>query len=168
MLVAATNPCACGYAGERELCACSEAELARHRRRLSGPLLDRIDLFAGLGRAGAAAIDAEPLTSSARAGERIAQARSIQAARLRHERVSLNAHMDARMLLGHAAPDEGGAEMLRRAGESGVLSARAQHRVLRVARTIADLAASERVRARDIGAALALRPEAARAGTRGP
>jgi magnesium chelatase family protein len=168
MLVAATNPCACGYAGERERCDCSEAELARHRRRLSGPLLDRIDLLAGLGHAGAAEIDAEPLTSSARAHERIAEARARAAARLRAERVSVNAHMDARVVLAHAAPDERGGEMLRRAGESGLLSARAQHRVLRVARTIADLAASERVRARDVGAALALRPEAARGGTRGP
>jgi magnesium chelatase family protein len=168
MLVAATNPCACGYAGEVERCACSEAELARHRRRMSGPLLDRIDLFAALGRAGAEPIGAEPLTSSARACERVTQARSLQAARLRHARVSLNAHMDAGTLLAHATPDDGGAEMLTRAGESGLLSARAQHRVLRVARTIADLAGSERVRARHIGAALALRPEAAGPGSGGP
>ncbi|HEX7610770.1 MAG TPA: ATP-binding protein, partial [Solirubrobacteraceae bacterium] len=168
MLIAATNPCACGYAGEREGCTCREAELARHRRRLSGPLLDRIDLLAPLSRAGAAEIGAQPLTSSARAAARVAGARARQEARLRRERVSLNAHMDARTLLTHASPDEGGAAMLRRAGESGLLSARAQHRVLRVARTIADLAGSERVRARDVGAALALRPEAARATAHGP
>ena len=53
MLLAATNPCPCGYAGDGERCRCSEAEMARHRRRLSGPLLDRIDLLANLERDGA-------------------------------------------------------------------------------------------------------------------
>jgi magnesium chelatase family protein len=70
------------------------------------------------------------------------------------------------MLQKHVKLDEKGDEMLREAGERGMLSARGQHRVLRVARTIADLNGSERVRARDLGAAIALRPEASLAGTR--
>ena len=164
MLIAATNPCACGYAGEAERCACSEAELTRHRRRLSGPLLDRMDLFASLGRAGAAGIDAAPLTSSSAARARVAEARERQRARQRGDHTASNAQLDARTLLLHAAPDERAQQLLRRAGESGLLSARAQQRVLRVARTIADLDSSSHVRARDVGAALALRPGATAAG----
>ena len=72
MLVAATNPCPCGYAGDGDRCSCSEADMARHRRRLSGPLLDRIDLLAHLERDGAHELSASPLTSSREARERVA------------------------------------------------------------------------------------------------
>ena len=166
MLVAATNPCPCGYAGDDERCRCSEADMARHRRRLSGPLLDRIDLLIHLEREGAHDLSASPLTSSQRARERVALARERQAQRLRDDAVSINAHMDVRMLLKHVRLDGAGERLLQRAGESGLLSARGQHRLLRVARTIADLNGSERVRARDLGAALALRPEAGLEGSR--
>ena len=86
--------------------------------------------------------------------------RERQAARLKDEGVMVNAHMNVRMLQRYAGLDDKGEEMLRRARDRGLLSARGQHRVLRVARTIADLGGSERVRARDVGGALALRPEA--------
>jgi magnesium chelatase family protein len=160
MLLAATNPCPCGYAGEGDRCHCSEAELARHRRRLSGPLLDRIDLLAGLARAGSAEAPARALTSSRRARERVMQARERQSARLAGPGPRLNAHVDMRSLQPHVQLDQRGDALLRAAGALGLLSARGQHRVLRVARTIADLHGSERVRAVDVGAALALRPEA--------
>ncbi len=166
MLVAATNPCPCGYAGDGERCDCSEAELARHRRRLSGPLLDRIDLLSCLQRDLAHDLSAPPLTSSAGARAQVADARARQAARLASERVSVNAHMDGRMLRRYARLDERGEELLRRACEAGMLSARGETRVLRVARTIADLDASERVRAQDLGAALALRTEPSVRGNR--
>ena len=74
--------------------------------------------------------------------------------------------MDVRLLERHLRVEEKGSEMMRLARESGLLSARGEHRVLRVARTIADLGASNRVRARDIGAALALRPDTALGGSR--
>ena len=166
MLVAATNPCPCGYAGDGDRCACTESDLARHRRRLSGPLLDRIDLLTHLERDHTHELDAAPLTSSTNARERVSRARERQAARLHPDGVAVNAHMDVRVLQKHVKLDEKGDEMLREAGERGMLSARGQHRVLRVARTIADLNGSERVRARDLGAAIALRPEASLAGTR--
>jgi magnesium chelatase family protein len=166
MLLAATNPCPCGYAGDGERCHCSEAELARHRRRLSGPLLDRIDLLSTLHRDPAEDLRAPALTSSARAREQVADARARQAARLAGDGVTVNAHMDARMLRRHVCLDEPGHEMLRAASARGLLSARGEHRVLRVARTIADLDASGRVRACDLGAALALRPEPTLAGNR--
>jgi magnesium chelatase family protein len=166
MLIAATNPCPCGYAGDVDRCRCNEADLARHRRRLSGPLLDRIDLLAHLDRDRAHDLNSAPLTSSAGAGERVGLARERPARRLRDCGVSVNAHMDARMLQRLVRLDEKGHEMLREARERGLLSARGQHRVLRVARTIADLGQSRRVRTQDVGAAIALRPEATLAGSR--
>jgi magnesium chelatase family protein len=166
MLVAATNPCSCGYAGEAERCSCTEVELARHRRRLSGPLIERIDLLAQLTRAGSHAASETSLTTSARARERVIVARERQALRLAGEGVLVNAHMDATMLDRHVRLDAKGEEMLRRACELGLMSTRGQHRALRVARTIADLRGGEEVRARDLGAALALRPEAALAANR--
>ncbi len=161
MLVAATNPCPCGYLGAEDRCRCSEAELARHRRRLSGPLLDRIDLLINLSNhRGRGPLEA-PLTSSRHARERVLCARERQASRLRGEGLTSNAGMDVRALLRHARLDSRGEAIMRGALERGMLSARGQHRALRVARTIADLNNSARVRARDLGSALAMNPEAA-------
>jgi magnesium chelatase family protein len=166
MLIAATNPCPCGYAGESDRCRCSETDMARHGRRLSGPLLDRIDLLAHLERNGTHDLDTPPLTSSAAARQRVAAARERQSARLRGDGARLNAHMDVRMLHRHVTLDGRGELLLRSARESGLLSARGEHRVLRVARTIADLNGSERVQARDLGTALTLRPDAGLSGSR--
>jgi magnesium chelatase family protein len=166
MLVAATNPCPCGYAGASEKCRCSETDIARHRRRLSGPLLDRIDLLVRLEGEGALGRGAVALTSSEKAREQVTAARERQAARLKGEGVSVNAHMDASMLTRYVRLEEKAEELLRKNHERGLLSARGQHRVLRVARTIADLNGSEQVRARDVGSALALRSEAEYAGSR--
>jgi magnesium chelatase family protein len=166
MLVAATNPCPCGYAGDGERCKCSETDLARHRRRLSGPLLDRIDLLSQLEHDVEHDLGAAPLTSSERARARVTEARERQAARMREDGMTVNAHMDVPMLQRHARLDERGERMLRDAARTGLLSARGQHRTLRVARTIADLNRSERVRARDVGSALALRPDMGLASSR--
>ncbi|HEX3434992.1 MAG TPA: YifB family Mg chelatase-like AAA ATPase [Solirubrobacteraceae bacterium] len=157
MLLAATNPCPCGYAGVGDRCQCGEAELARHRRRLSGPLLDRIDVLARLDLGAEPELAASGSISSEQARELVADARERQAARLRGEAVSVNAQMDAATLIRRVSLDERGERMLRAAGERGMLSARGTHRVLRVARTIADLNGCARVRARDVGSALALR-----------
>jgi magnesium chelatase family protein len=166
MLVAATNPCPCGYAGEQDRCSCSEAELARHRRRLSGPLLDRIDLLVHLHRAGEHELSAPALTSSRAARHRVALARERQAERFQGEAAEANAEMDVRMLRVHARLDDAGEEIIRAAAGRGLLSGRGQHRVLRVARTVADLRASQRVRASDVAAALALRPDVGLHGSR--
>jgi magnesium chelatase family protein len=166
MLLAATNPCPCGYAGVGERCRCGEAELARHRRRLSGPLIDRIDLLAQLDHLAVSDLDASRAIGSARDRALVTAARERQTARLSEDGVALNAHMDAAALRRHVVLDRRGEAMLRRASERGLLSARGQHRVLRVARTIADLDGSGRVRARDLGAAIALRGDAGLAGER--
>ncbi|HEY5285924.1 MAG TPA: YifB family Mg chelatase-like AAA ATPase [Solirubrobacteraceae bacterium] len=159
MLIAATNPCPCGYAGERERCACREVDLARHRRRLSGPLLDRIDLLLHVERTSANHLAGESSLSSAQAREQVIEARQRQARRLCEEGILVNAHMDASMLRRHLRLDGQGEQMMARVHEHGLLSARGQHRALRVARTLADLQARERVGAEQVSRALALRPE---------
>jgi magnesium chelatase family protein len=161
MLVAATNPCPCGYLSEAERCRCSEAELQRYRRKLSGPLLDRIDLMAGVERPSASELREPPLMSSLQAREQVLQARERQTARLRDEGVVANAQMDVNMLRRYVALDESGIQLLRKVQEQGVLSARGQHRLLRVARTVADLEGSERTRGQHLAEALGWRPEAA-------
>jgi magnesium chelatase family protein len=166
MLIAATNPCPCGFAGTGERCRCSEADLARHRRRLSGPLLDRIDLLTHLRYDSQHQLSATPLTSSAKAREQVLRAREVQAMRFCEDGVTVNAHMDARMLRTYVTLGEKAHELMRAAGRTGMLSARGESRVLRVARTIADLNRSDRVRARDIGTALALRTDASLADVR--
>jgi magnesium chelatase family protein len=160
MLVAATNPCPCGYAGNGELCHCGEGELARHRRRLSGPLLDRIDLSARFEQGVTHDTDATPLTSSKRAREQVIAARERQSRRLLDDGATVNARMHSRALRRHAKLSASGAAMLRDACEHALLSARARDRVLRVARTIADLAGHERVDTDDLAEAIALRGDA--------
>ncbi|HWX97961.1 MAG TPA: YifB family Mg chelatase-like AAA ATPase [Solirubrobacteraceae bacterium] len=166
MLVAATNPCPCGHAGQGDRCGCTETELARHRRRLSGPLVDRIDLLPPLVREAPDTLGETPLTCSRGALERVIEARERQAARLGVEGIALNAHMDASVLRRHIRLDARCDSMMASAREQGLLSVRGQHRVLRVARTIADLNGSDRVRSQDLGGALALRPEATLGGRR--
>jgi magnesium chelatase family protein len=166
MLVAATNPCPCGFAGVAERCHCSEADLARYRRKLSGPLLDRIDLLTHLERPKTHDLHEESLTTSAQARDAVLQARERQLARFTEDGIVANTHMDTRMLRQHVNLDDKSEMMLRSAHERGLLSARGQHRTLRVARTVADLAGSDHVAAQHVAMALSLRPEASLAGTR--
>jgi magnesium chelatase family protein len=166
MLVAATNPCPCGYAGEHERCRCREVDMARHRRRLSGPLLDRVDLLVTVGRHSAGELSAPPCATSERLRELVLCARERQSRRLRDEGILVNAHMSAGMLHAHARLDAAGEQMLADAHQRGLLSARGTHRVLRVARTLADLRGEERVRASRIGEALSLRADVLLTGVR--
>jgi magnesium chelatase family protein len=157
-LVAATNPCPCGYAGtDDDRCACGDAELRRHRRRLSGPLLDRMDLVVDVQRPEAEALRGPSTTSSARVREVVAAARERQRRRLLDTGASANGEMDARTVQSVAGLSEAADLELSRAYSSGLLSARGRHRVLRVARTIADLADRERVSRADVLTALSLR-----------
>jgi magnesium chelatase family protein len=161
MLVAATNPCPCGYMGEGERCQCREADMARHRRKLSGPLLDRIDLVATLERPTARDMRGRPEQNSAQVREQVLAARERQASRLEAETVSTNAGMDVRMLRSYIALDESGEETLREVQDRRVLSARGQHRLLRVARTVADLEGSPHTSKHHLAEALGWRAETA-------
>ena len=156
MLVAATNPCPCGFAGSRR-CRCTEADHAKHRRRLSGPLLDRIDLVLNVHPPSAEELTgARGATTSADVRDRVVDARERQAARLGG---ACNAQMTVAELRRHAAPDPVGERLLRRAYETGHVSARGHHRVLRVARTIADLAGRKTIAAADVSLALGFRQD---------
>jgi magnesium chelatase family protein len=157
-LIASTNPCPCGLAGSSS-CRCSEGEIARHRRKLSGPLLDRLDLLVHMQRPEAEALEGAPTTSSAAVRELVRAARERQAARLAGTGVLTNAAMTPRLLRQFLHADAAAHAMLRSAYEQGKLSARGHQRVLRVARTIADLDGRERVSGQDVGAALTLRQD---------
>jgi magnesium chelatase family protein len=157
MLVAATNPCPCGYAGVGDRCGCGEADLRRHRRRLSGPLLDRLDLLIDVQRPSEHDLRSSPVTTSEAAAVRVAEARARQRVRLAESGCSANGEMDGRLVRRHVTLDDRAEAALARAYASSLLSARGRHRVLRVARTVADLAGHERVEIDDLMTALGLR-----------
>lgn len=158
VLVAATNPCPCGYAGTPR-CRCTDADHARHRRRLSGPLLDRIDLLVDVQRPSAEALGAPPLTDSVAVQALVEEARARQRRRLAGTPASSNAEMTPALVRRHVVLDDAGEALLRRAYEAGRLSARGHHRVLKVARTIADLAGADAVAGDHVQAALGWRLE---------
>jgi magnesium chelatase family protein len=158
MLVAATNPCPCGHAPSSR-CRCTDADLARHHRRLSGPLLDRLDLVLNLERPAAGQLAGEPVTTSVAERERVIAARERQAARLEGTGVTCNAHLDAALLRAHAGATAQAESTLLDAYRRGRLSARGRDRALRVARTIADLEGADRVERDHVVLALGYRHE---------
>ena len=140
-LIAAMNPCRCGHLGDAAL-ACSRAPrcAADYQARLSGPLLDRIDLHVEVPALSAADLTLPPpAESSAQVAARVAQARARQTARYAGHKARTNAEADGDLLSRHATPDAPGTRLLAQAAETLRLSARGYGRVLRVARTIADL-----------------------------
>ena len=142
------NPCPCGYFGDpKRECRCSPGQVERYRQRISGPLLDRIDLHVE-----APAVeykdlsDRVPAESSASIRERILKARDIQNRRFAKSRkTSCNARMRHAQLKEHCRLDDSGNELLKRAMTDLNFSARSYDRILKVARTIADLASSESI-----------------------
>jgi magnesium chelatase family protein len=159
MLVAATNPCPCGYAPDARRCECSEADLLRHRRRLSGPLLDRLDLRCSLVRPGSAGLSAVYAEGSEAVRERVVAARRRQVERLEPEGLTCNGQLDARLLRSYAHLSRAAERAVAEAYDRHYLSARGVHRVIRVARTIADLAGSRQVEPGHVMGALALRQD---------
>jgi len=167
MLVAATNPCPCGYAGDpgRD-CQCTASDLDRHQARLSGPLADRIDLHVHVRRVPPAALDArERGATSAALAARVAAARVCQHARYACTRrdgdpspPATNASVSARTLAATAGLDREARTLLLTAADRLRLSARSYHRVLRVARTIADLDDAPDVGAQHVAESLRFRP----------
>jgi magnesium chelatase family protein len=157
MLVAATNPCPCGFAGVDDRCRCTPGDLARHARRLSGPLIDRLDLLVSVHRPAAAELGAPALRTSAEVRARVLAARERQTARLADSGKHRNGQLDARLVAHHVRLDAGSDALLARAYDRDGLSARAHLRILRVARTLADLAGRDSVAREDIITALAYR-----------
>jgi magnesium chelatase family protein len=153
MFVAAANPCPCG-AGPGGECECTEAQVRRYRARVSGPLADRIDLHPFVDQPEAGAMGAEPGETSAAVRERVCAAREVQRRRLAGR---ANAEMTPLEARRHVRIGPASASMLTAARARGGLSGRGHDRVLRVARTIADLAQRAQVEHEDVVEALSYR-----------
>ena len=162
-LVAAMNPCRCGHLEDAAL-ACNRAPRCAldYQSKISGPLFDRIDLHVEVPAVAASDLAIPPpAEGSAEVAERVARARAVQVARFEKaegaESVLCNAQADGTLLEEIAAPDGEGRSLLTEAAERMKLSARGYHRVLRVARTLADLEGSKSVRRLHIAEALGYR-----------
>jgi len=159
VLVAAMNPCPCGFLGDdRHRCRCSPAEIARYRGRLSGPLRDRIDLIVEVPAVPISAIaDAVPGEPSATVRDRVLAARDRQHQRYGHEGPRTNAQLKGAALTAACRPNDSGRALLRTAADKLQLSARGYDRVLKVGRTIADLAGATEVQSDHVAEALQYR-----------
>ena len=160
ILVASMNPCPCGNLGnDKVACLCTPGAIAKYQRRISGPMLDRIDLHVQVPNIPYEKLEGDSLGEpSAAISGRVINTRAIQKARFRDESILKNSEMGIRQVKKYAAPDEDGKQIMKKAVERYALSARAYHRVLKLSRTIADLASEERIRAPHILEALRYRP----------
>jgi magnesium chelatase family protein len=159
MLVAAMNPCPCGFLGDpQKQCMCAPAQIQRYRARISGPLLDRIDIQVEVPSVAYQELASRaPGESSAAIRRRVDQARGVQLARFAGRGIFCNAEMRAADLHRFCVPDAAAERLLERAMDKLGLSARAYTRVLKVARTIADLDGSETISAPHVAEAIQYR-----------
>lgn len=160
MLVASMNPCPCGYYGHpTRRCTCLPGQVGKYMNRISGPLLDRIDIQVEIQPVEFDQLASTmPAESSEAIRERVIRAREIQQKRYAaYPGIHCNAQMNSKLLHEYAWPDEKGLAKLKERMEKASMSARAFDRILRVARTIADLDGSEKVLPRHLGEALGYR-----------
>lgn len=160
MLLGAMNPCPCGYLGDKEKqCTCSEFQINRYQSRLSGPLLDRIDLQVEVPRLTAEELlnsnsESEP---SAKIRERVVNARKIQVERYKEDGILTNSELTSKLIKKYCKVDQKTAEVLKLASVKYQLSGRRYDRILKLARTIADLEASKDIKQQHVMQALQYR-----------
>lgn len=163
MLVAAQNPCPCGWYGDPDrACTCSPALVTRYQKRISGPLMDRIDIHVEAPRVNYEKLSSDRLGEpSAAIRERVIAARQRQSERFRGTRLLSNADMGAAEIREYCTLDGAGQSLMKAAVRQLNLSARAYHRVLRMARTIADLTGVEQIAPAHLAEAIQYRPRQA-------
>ena len=160
MFIASMNPCPCGYYNHPDKhCCCTPGQIVRYLNKISGPLLDRIDIHCEIQPVPFAQLtQMQPGEPSAVIRERVVRARKIQEERFQsYPGIHCNAQMTEKMLHQFAEPDAASLDMLRMAMERLKLSARAYSRILKVARTIADLEGSENIQSQHIAEAIGYR-----------
>ncbi len=158
ILIASMNPCPCGYYGEPKKCTCSRSEITKYLGRISGPLLDRIDIQAeapkveyndlGMERKGESSTDIK---------KRIMNTHEIQRKRYENENIRFNSQLSAAQIEKYCRLDDAGKDIIKRAFDVMGLSARAYHKILKVARTIADLSKSENINVMHLSEAIQYR-----------
>ncbi|MBU2219941.1 YifB family Mg chelatase-like AAA ATPase, partial [Patescibacteria group bacterium] len=160
MLVSAMNPCPCGHATNPEKqCLCSPAQVSKYKRRISGPLLDRIDLHIDVPTIKYEKLAAEKMgEDSQTVRTRVQTARQQQQARFKNDKIQTNSEMNLQQMKKYCQLDNAGQEILKTAVQNLKLSARAYHRILKLARTIADLSLEPNIQATHIAEALQYRP----------
>ena len=159
MLVCAMNPCPCGFLGDsKHQCTCSYLQIQRYRAKVSGPLLDRIDLHIEVPAVNYQDLSQPPKSeSSVEIRKRVEAARAIQNQRFGKRKVYCNAQMGTKLVNKFCVPDNAGKTLLETAMERLGLSARAYTRILKIARTIADLEAEEKILPQHIAEAIQYR-----------
>jgi len=161
LLVAAQNPCPCGYLSDPEKhCTCTPTQIIRYQKKVSGPILDRIDIHIEVPRVKYEKLASEKVAEeSIKVKDRVEKARAIQRKRFEKTKIKANAEMGAREVKNFCKLSENAEKLIGQAVESMKLSARVYHRLLKLARTIADLEGSEQIQSSHIAEALQYRPK---------
>ncbi|NOX97685.1 MAG: YifB family Mg chelatase-like AAA ATPase [Nitrospirae bacterium] len=158
LLISTMNPCPCGHLGDEVECHCTSYQIQRYRSRISGPLLDRIDIHIETPALKYKELAGEQLgESSEKVRKRVTGARDIQEKRFKGEKIYGNAYMNQKQMRRYCRLDDEGKELLKMAMSELGISARAYDKILKVARTIADLAASEDIQAEHLSEAIQYR-----------
>ncbi len=162
MLLGAMNPCPCGFLGDSEKqCTCTDVQVQRYRSKLSGPLLDRIDLIINVPRLTTTELvnTSGESESSAEIRQRVVKARKIQANRYKADGILTNSELSAELIKKYCVLDEPSQQILKLAAQKYQLSGRRYNRILKIARTIADLADSELIKSEHVSKALQYRSD---------
>ncbi len=159
MLIAAMNPCPCGYYSDpRHECTCTPRQISQYKSKISGPLLDRIDIHVEVPAVPYKEImDDSPAEPSAKIRERVSKTRGVQAKRFRGSKIYCNAQMKSRHLRKYCKIDKPSRELLEAAVDKLGLSARATNRILKIARTIADMESEKEIKIHHISEAIQYR-----------